>query len=186
MNNNNTTKDIFLSVQVTSACNSLVSQSADEQKRSCLGTTRPTCTFQGLLQTLQCSEEDRGGREAMWQTGKKYLWRHNPIRNRCYCGSLTPRCITGEEKALHWARHLGELMTQPRRRVTTELKNLFPVGSQTTRLHFKHITYLAGENHPHSYSCSFGSLWSLLPCLYGLVCFSDKLFRKWWIGGGQR
>lgn len=82
MNNNNNTKDIFLSFQrpvflfeskLTNACNSLMLQSADEQKLSCLEMTRPTCTFQGLLQILQYSEEDRGGREAMWQIGKKYL-----------------------------------------------------------------------------------------------------------------
>lgn len=36
-------------------------QSADQQKVSCLGMTRSTCAFQGRLQILQYSEEDRVG-----------------------------------------------------------------------------------------------------------------------------
>lgn len=46
---------------MTNACESLMLQSADQQKVSCLGITRPTCAFQGLSQILQ-AQGKTGGR----------------------------------------------------------------------------------------------------------------------------
>lgn len=56
-----TTLSFFSWVKVTNACNSLTSQSADQQKVLCLGRTRPTCAFQTLWPTLLGSEEEVGG-----------------------------------------------------------------------------------------------------------------------------
>lgn len=59
-------------VPVTDAWNSLRLQSADQQHVSCLGMTRPTCTFQGLLQVLQCSG---GGWEGSNVTDRQEVFR---------------------------------------------------------------------------------------------------------------
>ena len=56
---------------MTNACKSLMLQSADQQKVSCLGMKGPTCAFQGLSQIQQCWGEWGGGGRWGEQCDKK-------------------------------------------------------------------------------------------------------------------
>ena len=151
---------------MTNACKSLMLQSADQQKVSCLGMKGPTCAFQGLSQIQQCWE---GGGESN-VTRPEYSERHDLIRNTCYSCSLIPLCLHSRPKIKRsplLSQHQGKLKKKPWRRVTNHLQTLsFPVGSQRAHhpLPTRHLP-CRGENHANLHSCVV-LFWAFCPAFF--------------------